>query len=211
MKIGPDYRAEHVLSDGTRVVVRPIRSEDAATLREAYARLSPSSRYRRFFGGVSELSADVLRYLTNVDGTNHFAIVAGTESPDLKTEKGIGVARFIRLHDDPEVAEPAVTVIDDMQGKGVGRILLTALTEAARERGIHRFRAQVLASNAPIRSLLDEVGAVVHPEESGALVFDIALGPPEPEPHPTNALARLLREAAASMAVRIRHLRPPAA
>ncbi len=190
-------------------MVRPIRPDDAETLRAAYARLSPSSRYRRFFGGVSELSEETLRYLTNVDGTNHFAVVAGIESPDLKTERGLGAARFIRLADDPEIAEPAVTVIDDMQGKGIGRILLKVLSEAARERGVRKFRAQVLASNAPVRALLDEVGAVVHREESGAIVFDVALGPPDPEPQASHALSRLLREAAASMAVMIRHLRPP--
>jgi GNAT superfamily N-acetyltransferase len=212
MRIGPDYRAEHVLADGTRVVVRTIRPEDAETLRAAFARLSPATRYSRFFGGVSTLSDETLRYLTNVDGVSHVALVAGVESPDLKTERGLGVARFIRLPGEPDVAEAAVTVVDDMQHRGVGRILLTTLAEAARERGVHHFRAEVLASNEPIRKILHEVGAVVQREDQESVVFDVSLDPPGVEPERTNPLTRLLREAAASMAGIIRsRLGPPSA
>src|SRR5262245_31036074 len=124
MHVGPEYREQHELSDGSVVTLRHIRKEDAEELRRAFERLSPTSRYRRFFGGLHTLTDDMLRYLTDVDGTNHVAIVATHESPDLKTENGVGVARFVRLADEPEVAEAAVTVSDDMQRKGLGRKLL---------------------------------------------------------------------------------------
>lgn len=210
MKVGPEWRAEHVLADGTRIVLRTIRPEDASTLREEFERLSPESRYRRFFAGMQALSDATLRYLTNVDGVDHVAIVAIVEAPDLKTERGVGVARFIRVTGEPTIAEVAVTVCDDMQGKGVGRHLLLALTEAARERGVHHFRGEVLASNAPVRAILEEVGAHAKREESGALVFDVAIDGAEKNHHRPSALERLLRAAAASMAGAIRSLRPPA-
>jgi hypothetical protein len=211
MKIGPEYRREHVLADGTRILVRTIRPSDAPALREAFHRLSPSSKYRRFFGGVTELSDEMLAYLTNVDGVSHFAIVATLESNDLKSESGIGVARFVRLEGEPSVAEAAVTVVDEMQSKGVARILLATLAIAATERGVERFRGAILASNAPVRAILAEVGAVLHREDATTLVFDVALGEPQPEPdRPSSpALSRLLREAASSMAILARNLRPP--
>ena len=71
------------------------------------------------------------------------------------------MARFIRSKEEHDVAEAAIAVVDDMQNRGVGHALLMALAEAARERGIKRFRADVLASNTPMRHLLEEAGARV--------------------------------------------------
>src|SRR5262245_10851777 len=121
MLTGHDFREEHVLNDGTRVVLRHIAPQDGTALREAFVRLSPVSRHARFHGAPKALSDDVLRYLTNVDGYSHVAIVAITL--DAGAERGLGVARFVRDAGDPTVAEPAITVIDEMQHKGLGRIL----------------------------------------------------------------------------------------
>src|SRR5437667_11458151 len=117
MRTGPDFSEEHTLSDGTRVTLRHIRPSDADGLRDGFSRLSRESRYRRFFSGKTELSSEMLHYLTEVDGVDHVAIVAVGVSPDLKSEAGYGVARFVRREDDPDVAEAALTVVDDMQHK----------------------------------------------------------------------------------------------
>jgi GNAT superfamily N-acetyltransferase len=180
MRIEPGFREEHVLADGTRVTLRLIRTDDGEGLRQAFARLSPMSRYRRFLLDTSELTDEMVRYLCDVDGYNHFALVVTTDSFDLKTEIGLGVGRFCRLAEEPDVAEAALTVVDDAQGKGIGRLLLHTVAEAARERGIRTIRAEVLASNTPIRRLLDQLGAVVRSDDGTTLVFDVPLdGPPE--------------------------------
>src|SRR6185312_12745992 len=147
MPTGPDFREERTLADGRKIVLRHIQPSDKDELRRGFLALSPESRYRRFFGGV-ELDDRALKYLTEVDGKDHVAIVATTESLDLKSERGVGVARFIRSKKDPAAAEAAVTVVDDMQRLGVGTLLGWALARAARERGIERFRCDVLESNA---------------------------------------------------------------
>jgi ribosomal protein S18 acetylase RimI-like enzyme len=177
VRTGPDLRETHTLNDGTRVVLRHIRPEDSAELARDFARLSPESRHRRFFGGVTQLSDAALRYLTEVDGHDHVAIVATCDSPDLKTEAGLGVARFVRLHDEPTVAEAAVTVVDDVQRRGLGRLLAATLAVAAHERGIRSFRADVLADNEPMVRLLHEVGARALSTDSGVISFDIPLEP----------------------------------
>ena len=79
MQTGPDFREEHTLADGTRIVLRHIQPGDKEELRRGFLALSPTSRYRRFFG-VAELDERALAYLTEVDGVDHVAIVATTES-----------------------------------------------------------------------------------------------------------------------------------
>ncbi len=193
-----DFREEHALADGTRIVLRFIQPDDAAELRRCFARLSPRSRYQRFLGSVVELSDDMVTYLTQVDGREHVAIVATTDSLDLKSEVGLGVARFVRLAGEPDIAEAAVTVVDDAQGKGIGRLLLTALAEQAQARGVRAFRGEVLAENARVRHLLDETGAATRAVDGQTLVFDVPLqGPAEaPVKEASHPLRRVLRAAA---------------
>jgi RimJ/RimL family protein N-acetyltransferase len=210
MRTGPEYFERVELEDGTYVTLRHIRPEDAEELRHAFDRLSPQSRYRRFFGAVNELTDEMLRYLTEVDGKDHVAIVAGIESPDLKTETGVGCARFVRSTEDPDVAEAAVTVVDDFQGKGLGRLLLMRIAEAARERDVKRFRAMVLKSNLPMRTLLEHAGAVVHRDDYDSLVFDVPLDGME-EVEKDASLRKILRAAASQVAGLIRSLSPPSA
>jgi GNAT superfamily N-acetyltransferase len=166
---------EHVLSDGRRVTVRPIRPDDAGALRAAFDRLSPETRYRRFLSGMSKLSDAQLRYLTNVDGENHVALVAIWQTPDLKEERGVGVARFIRLPNDPTVAETAIVVADEMRRCGLGRILLTELSRIAWQKGVRKFCGEVQRSNEPMRHILEIIGARVTPtEDTTAFEVDIA-------------------------------------
>jgi GNAT superfamily N-acetyltransferase len=97
--------------------------------------------------------------------------VATSTTPDLKDERGIGVARFVRSKEHPDVAEAAVAVIDDMQQKGVGRALLYELARAAGLRGITKLRADVLHGNTTMRRVLERVGAKpITAESSDGLV-----------------------------------------
>ncbi|HET9992621.1 MAG TPA: GNAT family N-acetyltransferase [Kofleriaceae bacterium] len=191
MPTGSEFLEHYRLDDGTLVRLRHVRPADAAELKRGFDRLSPSSRYRRFLAGRAALSNETLRYLTCVDGHDHVAIVAVTDAAD-GTEAGLGIARFIRTKDDPEAAEVAITVIDDMQRKGVGRMLALALARAAVERGVKRFRGEILAENEPVRRLLEEVGASIRPAECGSLVFEVELSR---DPHDLEMIARRLLRA----------------
>jgi GNAT superfamily N-acetyltransferase len=160
----------------TPVTIRPIRPEDREELRSGFRKLSPLSRYQRFFTDIHELSEEQLDYLTLVDGVNHVALVASVPTADLSLEKGLGVARFVRLPDEPDVAEVAITVVDEAQHKGIGTALLHALTIAARKAGIHRFRMQVLSINDSMIGLLLHNGAVEIPsDDCDVRVFEMAL------------------------------------
>ncbi len=114
--------------------------------------MGPESRQLRFFGPVIRLTGDQLTYLTDVDHHDHEALVA----IDAASGDGIGVARFVRVADD--VAEPAVSVVDDWQGRGVGSLLLDELADRAREEGFAFFAAPVLAQNETAITLLSRLG-----------------------------------------------------
>lgn len=116
-----------------------------------YRALSPKSQYQRFLALKPTLSDADVRYLVEVDGTNHCALVATTTtSPDWI----IAVARFVRAADDPQAAEFAIVVGDPYQGEGLGTELLERLADAAIARGIRRFRATALADNLAIHKLV---------------------------------------------------------
>ena len=163
------------LRDGQEILIRPIRPDDREELAAGMRRLSPESRYRRFFTPTSELSSAALSYLTEVDHHDHEALVALEPG----SEHGIGVARFVRSPDDPELAEVAVAVADSWHNRGVATALLDRLTERAREEGVRRFSAEVLADNRPMLELIDELGEVIlRRNDHGAVELEVEL-PPE--------------------------------
>ncbi len=178
----PDYAEEARFGDGTRVRVRPLRPGDADLLRTGFSQLSPASRYSRFFTPKSALSDNEVAALTRIGGDDHFAVGAARLDDDGREIEGLGVARFIRTPEDAEVAEAAVTVIDAAQGQGLGTLLLERLAAAALERGIRRFRGDVLAGNQPIRRIVEAHGGAVELEEGGQLRVLVELPPDVAEP-----------------------------
>jgi GNAT superfamily N-acetyltransferase len=169
-----DYRERATLRDGTAVVLRLVRPDDKDLLARGFERMSPHSRYLRFFTPKPCLTDDELRYLTEIDQDQHFALGAST----LDERDGLGVARFIRLDGEPGVAEAAIAVVDDMHGKGLGSLLFMRLVAAARERGVERVRCDVLGTNLSMQDFLRGVlpERTVHVEE-GVVTVELALPP----------------------------------
>jgi GNAT superfamily N-acetyltransferase len=159
------------LPDGTRVRLRPVVPGDKAVLAEGFRRLSAASRYRRFMTPLEELDEGMLRQLTELDYVDHFAWLALL--PDRPGEPPVGVARYVRLEEEPEVAEAAVTVIDEYQGRGIGTLLLEALGAVALENGIGTLRGFVLEENRDMRKVLEAVGARITHEAPDLLRADV--------------------------------------
>ena len=139
------------LADGTSLEIRPIRPSDKALLAAGLTKLSETSIQRRFLGPKPKLSAAELRYLTEVDGFDHYAIVAAAPQWDGDI---VASARWVRLAGDPFAAEAAIVVCDDLQGKGLGKLLARMLADAARDRGIRRIHATMLSDNPPALALM---------------------------------------------------------
>ena len=141
----------HTLHDGTRILLRPIEPGDKARLSLALGRLSQETIRRRFFAAKPGFTSRELRYLTEVDGHNHLALVAVLpDDPD----SIVAVARCVRIPDAPDTAEFAIVVGDPLQGRGLGSLLARELARAARSAGIRRFSATMAGENVAVRRLI---------------------------------------------------------
>ena len=162
-----DIGARWQLPDGVTVTVRPIRPEDAEMEASFVRNLSDDARHARFMSGVKELTREMLIRFTQLDYDRELALVAVVERAGKETQ--IAVARYTKS--DPESAHIAIVVADEWQGRGIGVRLLETLTDAARSRGIVRLEGEVLAENAPIRSLLARLGFSFRRDPDGGDVF----------------------------------------
>jgi GNAT superfamily N-acetyltransferase len=161
------------LADGTDVALRPFRPGDGHLLVDGFNRLSSASRYRRFLSPVPRLTDSMLAFLTSVNESDHRAWGALTDEP--AGPVGAGVVRWIRSTTDPAVADVAVTVIDDYQGRGLGGLLLDVAVLDALACGIDRFEGLVLGENIVSRRMLARAGATLHPDGGGVLAFRLPL------------------------------------
>jgi GNAT superfamily N-acetyltransferase len=164
--------------------------DDEEPVRRVFDGLSDESRHGRFLAAKPDLTPGDVAYLSDIDGHDHEALVCA----DSESGQPLGIARFIRLRDDPEVAEAAVAVVDEAQGRGVGTALMNALAERAQEERIRCFRAVLLADNAKSVSLLEHLGSVRRGDVEGGVVemeVDLPVGRDSAAER-----ARLLRAAA---------------
>ena len=195
-------------------MIRQVRSDDKDAIADGFDRLSPESRYRRFFTPLRELTEGDLAYLTEVDHHDHEALIATAED----TGELVGVVRYIRVPGTTE-AEVAVVVADEWQGRGIATALLDRLVERARDEGITHFLALVQAENVEALRMFEgfaPTGSERRRSASGHIELVIEL--PEPgTPTTASRLGRALRAAArgalraspwSAINERIRHNRP---
>lgn len=165
MRPYPDHLVKPlVLRDGTPVVIRPIRAEDAGIEQEFVRGLSDESRYFRFMDMLRELSPQMLKQLTEIDYHNQMALIAVTERNGKESE--IAVGRYV-VFPDGENCEFAVVVGDDWQGKGIATALMQSLIESARRRGLRKMIGEVLTSNGKMLHFVSRLGfhAEMNPED----------------------------------------------
>jgi RimJ/RimL family protein N-acetyltransferase len=175
------------LPDGALILIRPIRPDDKRMLEDGLRHLSDESVQRRFLTLKRSFSRSELRYLTEVNGRDHVALVAeypGDARPEAPGSAGcagvgvnrlIAVARFVRLADDPTAAEVAIVVADDWQRRGVGTELTERLAERAREAGIRRFTATMSSDNVAAHRLMSRLTSQLERHYAGHGVSEMVL------------------------------------
>lgn len=138
------------LRDGSPILLRPVRPGDKDRFIAGLKLMSMESRYLRFFTPVLDLTEKQLAFLTDVDQTSHVAW--GALDPTEPEFPGFGVARYVRLEEDPSIAEVAVAVIDEMHRQGLGSLLLALLYLIGSRSGVKTFRGTIAPAN---RFLID--------------------------------------------------------
>jgi len=140
---------------GTALLLRPVRPSDETRLHELYYAMSDESLYKRFFQLRKAMPHESLQKLCNVDYEREMSIVACTGGPESETIAG---AASYTLSPTGTTADVAFVVDDRMQGRGIGRLLLTHILEIARRKGVEALTADVLATNAAMKHLFESVG-----------------------------------------------------
>ena len=180
------------LPGGAELLIRQVRPDDKQLLTDGLRRLSPGSRYRRFFRPLSELSERDLVHLTEIDHHDHEALAAiGPEGDHL-----VGVARYVRGA-EPQLAELSVVVGDPWQRNGVATVLLEHLVERARAAGVTHFAALVMDENTDAIKLFERrVPGRARPRRSSSGHLELLIELPEPGELRGSTLARVLRATA---------------
>lgn len=168
-----DCPIEIRLRDETPVLIRLLNQDDKEELKIGFEKLSTKSKYRRFFVPISSLSNSQLKQLTEMDNKNHLALCAYIVNQDGMF--GIGVARYIRVEEEPETAEFALTIIDEYQSQGLGTELLNLLIHCARKYGIRKFIGYMLAENSSMLKILKHLGAQIRREDGPIQRVDLIL------------------------------------
>ena len=150
---------------GRTARLRPLAAGDVCAEKAFYNGLSLDSRHQRFHFGLRELSPALLKLLTDVDQRLHRAWVVEADEPGLPV---IADARYVHDEDRPGMAEFALAVADDWQGRGLGRRLIAHLISEARRQGVKRLFGDVLAENRRMLALMRDVGARLQAHPDGA-------------------------------------------
>ena len=147
------------------IALRPLRYGERKPVLDVFAGLSERSRRLRFLGSKPRLLERDVDWLVDVGRSGREAVVA----VDQETGATIGIARYVRDANAPE-AEIAFEVVDEWQGRGIGRRLVTELRALALAHGILRFRALIAHGNLAAAALVRGLGDVlVHRYEDGAI------------------------------------------
>jgi acyl-CoA synthetase (NDP forming)/GNAT superfamily N-acetyltransferase len=175
---GPAYpahwEADVLLLDGSAARLRPIRPDDADALVAFYARVSPESKYLRFFAPYPQLSSRDVERFTHVDYRSRTALIVTLG------RQIVAVGRYDAADAALEHAEVAFLVEDRYQGRGIGQLLLEHLAQVARERGLSTFVAEVLPDNRRMINTFLEAGFhVARAYEDGVMRLEFPIAATE--------------------------------
>lgn len=152
-------------ADPVDITIRAVRADDSARIAKAFRALEPRSIYLRFFFPKKELSHEELRRLTEPDRAREVVLVATIGTGDQEIIVGLG-----RYAGDGGSANIAFTVEEDYQGRGIATRLLQHLVRIAREKGISRFEAELLAENTPMLKVFRHSGLPMTQIEENGIV-----------------------------------------
>jgi len=164
LSINTVHHMQHQIGD-SNVTIRPMRAADAEIEAEFVRKLSSQTKHNRFLEGVNELSEAMLKKLCDIDGKHVMAFLATINQDD--KEKQIGVSRYA-VGDKENEGEIAITVADEWQHQGIGKLLMAPLIEYAKNNGITQLYSLDLTSNQAMRHLAKDFGMTAKREADDA-------------------------------------------
>jgi acetyltransferase len=160
------------LSDGTDVILRPIRPEDEPMEYELLTTVSEATLRGRFFENLTDITHEMLVRFTNIDYDREMAIVA--ELTQGRKKRIIGVARLMGEADRGR-GEFAVLVHDEFQGRGLGFKLTDMIIGIAQEKGLREISGFVDSKNRRMLRVVTELGFVAEETEDSVTTVRLSL------------------------------------
>lgn len=165
----PSHLSKEIsLEDGSALLLRPIKKQDASLLVDLFNSFSDQTIYLRFFTKKKIMTLLEARIYATVDYNRSFALVA--IPLNLDEEKIVAVVRYSKVFSE-KVAEFAVVVTDAWQFRGLGTIMLEYLVEIARLNGVEKIIGETLILNEPIKELLKVSGYKIKKYEKDDLLY----------------------------------------
>lgn len=119
--------------DGEKILFRPAKPVDERRIQEHFYRLEKVDVVSRFFHEKTKFLRQEVQGMFQVDYIHNLSIIALVGESGF--EKVVGVGSYYFESAD-NMAEVAFSVSKEYQGKGLGKILIRKLAEAAKENGI---------------------------------------------------------------------------
>lgn len=157
-------------TDGTPLLLRPIRPEDEELMRRFFTRVSPDDLRLRFFAPVKDFGHAFIARLTQLDYARAMAFIAIDEA----SGEMLG---GVRIHADANYqnAEYAILVRSDLQGRGIGWLLMHVILDYARTEGLRRIEGQVLRENTTMLAMCAELGFHSTPDADDPGIVNVSL------------------------------------
>ncbi len=169
------YESHAVLRDGTKVLIRPIKPEDAEAHYAFISSFSRETSYYRFFSYGKDLADDQMTRFTQIDYDREMAIIAVVERDG--RELTIGVNRLVYYAHSDEY-EFAIVVADEWQQSGVGAILMEKLIDIAKDRKLKSIYGLVLSDNHKMLNFVKKFGFLVAGNEDEMVRIELDLEKP---------------------------------
>lgn len=166
------YVSPFTLSDGVRVIIRPIRPEDEPRMIEFHKTLSDESIYLRYFHHIpfdERIAHERLARICFNDYDRELALVAERCDENDNPCEIRGVGRLIKLRGGNK-AEFAILISDQYQHQGLGRELLSRLVQFGRDEGLAQIVADILPDNTGMIRVSKQVGFTTRYDANDQLV-----------------------------------------
>jgi RimJ/RimL family protein N-acetyltransferase len=161
-----DFSVIETVRNGREIEIRAQRPQDRKDLEAAIVRMSDESLYRRFFVAKRHFSEKEAEHFLNIDFVNHVALVVVAHENSKRAIVGAG--RYVIV--EPGTAEVAFGVVDEYQGQGIGAALMRNLSSIARQAGLNRLIAEVLASNGAMLKVFERSGLQTSRRREGPVI-----------------------------------------
>lgn len=162
---------KYQIKDDLIIFIRPLMKEDRKAFINAFSKLSDKTKQLRFLTSTDALSEKEFDYLVNVDHENHVAYCAFHNQKG--EDVGVGVARYIKSIKKPNTAEIAVTIVDEFQGIGIGKLLIQNIVEHAKKHGIEKLVANAYYFNNTILNIVSKFPYEITGSSDGVLTIEI--------------------------------------